>query len=166
MINIAIMGFGTIGSGVAELLMKNQKSIVAKSGQASLDIKYILDIRDFPDSPYADKFTKNFDDILNDPEVTIVAEVIGGMKFSYGYVKACLENGKNVYPEELEYLISKSVEGVAEVDNGSAVASVIEVFKLVELDEELLGKAVIEKDEDNQLQKALEVLEEKIKTAQ
>ena len=62
---IAIMGFGTIGSGVAELLLKNQKSIVVKSGQASLEVKHILDIRDFTGHELEKYFTKDFNDILN-----------------------------------------------------------------------------------------------------
>ena len=75
---IAIMGFGTIGSGVAELLLKNQKSIVAKSGQASLEIKYILDIRDFSNHELGKYFTRDFNDILNDPSVGIVVACMGG----------------------------------------------------------------------------------------
>ena len=109
MSKIAVLGYGVVGSGTVELFYKNKDKICAKSGK-DLDIKYILDIRDFPDSPYADKFTKNFDDILNDPEVTIVAEVIGGMKFSYGYVKACLEKGKNVVTSNKELVAEKGAE--------------------------------------------------------
>ena len=85
MSKIAVLGYGVVGSGTVELFYKNKEKIIRSAGK-ELDIKYILDIRDFPDSPYADKFTKNFDQIVNDPEVTIVAEVIGGLKFSYGYV--------------------------------------------------------------------------------
>ncbi len=109
MSKIAVLGYGVVGSGTVELFYKNKEKICAKSGK-DLDIKYILDIRDFPDSPYADKFTKNFDDIANDPEVTIVAEVIGGMKFSYGYVKTCLEKGKNVVTSNKELVAEKGAE--------------------------------------------------------
>ena len=83
---IAIMGFGTIGSGVAELLLKNQKSIVAKSGQASLEVKHILDIRDFSGHELEKYFTKDFNDILNDPAVSIVVECMG------------IDKGKVVFP--------------------------------------------------------------------
>lgn len=87
---IAIMGFGTIGSGVAELLLKNQKSIVAKSGQASLEIKHILDIRDFKGHELEKYFTKDFNDILNDPAVSIVVECMGGTEPAYEYVSKSL----------------------------------------------------------------------------
>ncbi|MGN0675583.1 MAG: homoserine dehydrogenase [Oscillospiraceae bacterium] len=109
MSKIAVLGYGVVGSGTVELFYKNKEKIISKAGK-DLDIKYILDIRDFPDSPYADKFTKNFDDIINDPEVTIVAEVIGGLKFSYGYVKACLEKGKNVVTSNKELVAEKGAE--------------------------------------------------------
>ena len=109
MSKIAVLGYGVVGSGTVELFYKNKDKICTKAGK-ELDIKYILDIRDFPDSPYADKFTKNFDDIVNDPEVTIVAEVIGGLRFSYGYVKACLENGKNVVTSNKELVAEKGAE--------------------------------------------------------
>ncbi|MBR6242390.1 MAG: homoserine dehydrogenase, partial [Ruminococcus sp.] len=72
-VKIAVLGHGVVGSGVCELFYKNKKSIEKRAGE-EMDIKYILDLRDFPDSPYKEKFTKNFDDILNDDEVTSVAE--------------------------------------------------------------------------------------------
>ncbi len=109
MSKIAVLGYGVVGSGTVELFYKNKEKIIRSAGK-ELDIKYILDIRDFPDSPYADKFTKNFDQIVNDPEVTIVAEVIGGLKFSYGYVKACLEKGKNVVTSNKELVAEKGAE--------------------------------------------------------
>ena len=84
---VAVMGFGTVGSGVAELLDKNHDSIVKKSMQDSLELKYILDIRDFPDSPYKDKLIKDFNIILNDPEIEIVVETMGGVTFAYDFVK-------------------------------------------------------------------------------
>ena len=107
---IAIMGFGTIGSGVAELLLKNQKSIVAKSGQASLDIKYILDIRDFPDHELSECFTKDFNDILNDPSVGIVVECMGGTKPAYEYVSKSLMAGKSVVSSNKELVAAKGFE--------------------------------------------------------
>jgi len=107
---IAIMGFGTIGSGVAELLLKNQKSIVAKSGQASLDIKYILDIRDFPDHELSECFTKDFNDILNDPSVGIVVECMGGTEPAYEYVSKSLMAGKSVVSSNKELVAAKGFE--------------------------------------------------------
>ncbi len=109
MSKIAVLGYGVVGSGTVELFYKNKEKIIRSAGR-DMDIKYILDIRDFPDSPYADKFTKNFDDILNDPEVTVAAEVIGGLKYSYGYVKACLEKGKSIVTSNKELVAEKGAE--------------------------------------------------------
>ena len=107
---IAIMGFGTIGSGVAELLLKNQKSIVAKSGQASLDIKYILDIRDFSNHELGKYFTRDFNDILNDPNVGIVVECMGGTEPAYEYVSKSLKAGKSVVSSNKELVAAKGYE--------------------------------------------------------
>ena len=68
MVYVAVMGHGVVGSGVVEVL-ENHRESIAKRAKEEINIKYILDIRDFPDSPYADKFTKSFDDILNDDGV-------------------------------------------------------------------------------------------------
>ncbi len=107
---IAIMGFGTIGSGVAELLLKNQKSIVARSGQASLDIKYILDIRDFSNHELGKFFTTDFNDILNDDAVDIVVECMGGTEPAYEYVSKCLKAGKSVVSSNKELVAAKGYE--------------------------------------------------------
>ena len=104
------MGFGTIGSGVAELLLKNNKSIVAKSGQTSMDIKYILDIRDFDDHPLHNCFTKNFDDIVNDPSVRVVVECMGGLEPAFTYVSSCLAAGKDVVTSNKELVAEKGYE--------------------------------------------------------
>ena len=72
-----------------------------------MDIKYILDLRDFPDSPYKDKFTKDFIDILNDDEVTSVAECMGGVEPAFTFVKACLEKGKSVSTSNKELVAEK-----------------------------------------------------------
>ena len=95
MVYIAVMGHGVVGSGVLEVFYKNNKSIISKAG-VDMDIKYILDLRDFPGLPYSDKFVKSFDPIINDPEVKIVVEVMGGLHPSHEYVKRCLEAGKSV----------------------------------------------------------------------
>ncbi len=104
------MGFGTIGSGVAELLLKNNKSIVAKSGQASMEIKYILDIRDFDNHALRDCFTKNFDDIVNDPSVRVVVECMGGLEPAFTYVSSCLAAGKDVVTSNKELVAEKGYE--------------------------------------------------------
>lgn len=107
---VAVMGFGTVGSGVVELIYKNHDSIVKRSMQDSLELKYILDIRDFPDSPYKDKFTKDFNVILNDPEVQIVVETMGGVTFAYDFVKKLLLAGKSVVTSNKELVAQKGYE--------------------------------------------------------
>ncbi len=109
---IAVLGYGVVGSGTVEVFYKNKESLEKKAG-CELDIKYILDIRDFEDSPYKDKFVKDFDIILNDPEVTVIAEVIGGLKFSYPYVKSALEAGKSVVTSNKELVAAKGAELLA-----------------------------------------------------
>ena len=81
MAKVAIMGFGTVGSGVAEVLAGNAASIEKKAGEP-VEVKYILDLREFPDSPFADKIVHDFSVIENDPEVTVVAECIGGARIA------------------------------------------------------------------------------------
>ncbi|MBE6801605.1 MAG: homoserine dehydrogenase [Ruminococcaceae bacterium] len=107
---VAIMGFGTIGSGVAEVILKNQKSIVAKCGHSSLDIKYILDIRDFSNHELGRYFTTDFNDILNDASVGIVVECMGGTKPAYEYVSACLKAGKSVVSSNKELVAAHGYE--------------------------------------------------------
>lgn len=107
---VAVMGFGTVGSGVAELLDKNHDSIVKKSMQDSLELKYILDIRDFPDSPYKDKLIKDFNIILEDPEIEIVVETMGGVTFAYDFVKKLLLAGKSVVTSNKELVAQYGYE--------------------------------------------------------
>jgi homoserine dehydrogenase len=109
MVEIAVMGYGTVGSGVVEVLTKHVESIAARAKE-QIDIKYILDLRDFPGSPFENKFTKSFDTILNDPEVRIVVEVMGGLHPAYDYVKKCLENGKSVVTSNKELVAAKGAE--------------------------------------------------------
>ena len=93
---VAVMGFGTVGSGVAELIYKNHDSIVKKSMQDSLEVKYILDIRDFPDNQFADKMIKDFNIILNDPEIELVCEFMGGEQPAADFMLRALISGKSV----------------------------------------------------------------------
>ena len=109
MVKVAVLGHGTVGSGVVELFTQNAKSITSRAGQA-MEVKRILDIREFPDLPYADKFTKNFDDILNDPEITIVAEVMGGLSPAFEFTKSLLEHGKSVVTSNKELVASRGAE--------------------------------------------------------
>ncbi|MCD7733461.1 MAG: homoserine dehydrogenase [Oscillospiraceae bacterium] len=106
---IAVMGFGVVGSGTVELFYQN-KDVIEKRCGRELDIKYILDLRDFPGSPFIDKFTKNFDDILNDPEIKVVAEVMGGKTFAYDYTKRLLSKGVSVVTSNKELVASHGAE--------------------------------------------------------
>ncbi|MEI6580497.1 MAG: homoserine dehydrogenase, partial [Eubacteriales bacterium] len=92
---VAIIGYGVVGSGVAELFTKNHDSIVKRSTQAQLELKYILDLRDFPGDANEALFIKSFDTILNDDEVKIVVETMGGLHPAYEYTLACLKAGKS-----------------------------------------------------------------------
>lgn len=112
MAKIAVLGYGVVGSGTVEVFYKNKESLEKKAGE-ELDIKYILDVRDFPDSPYADKFVKDFNVILNDPEVSVVSEVIGGLKPAYDFVKSALSAGKSVVTSNKELVAAKGAELLA-----------------------------------------------------
>lgn len=109
MAKIAVLGYGVVGSGTVELFYKNKESIIKKAGK-ELDIKYILDIRDFPGNPYESKLTKSIDDIWNDDEVTLVAEVMGGINPAFDFVKGCLERGKSVVTSNKELVAKKGAE--------------------------------------------------------
>ena len=117
-VNVAVMGHGVVGSGVAEVILNHKESISAKI-KKELNIKYILDLRDFPNLPYSNLFTKNFDDILNDDSVDIVVEVMGGVHPAYDFVKACLEKGKSVATSNKELVAEKGAEllKIAEKNN-------------------------------------------------
>ncbi len=95
MIQVAVMGYGTVGSGVVEVIEKNKEEINKKSGE-DINIKYILDLRDFPEDPYADKVVHDVELILNDPEVKIICETMGGLKPAYDFTKRALQAGKSV----------------------------------------------------------------------
>ena len=101
MIQVAILGHGVVGSGVAEVLRQNHETITHKAGD-SIEIKRILDLRSFPDLPYASLFTTSFDEILNDPDIRIVVETMGGLHPAYDYVKACRLTGKSVVTSNKE----------------------------------------------------------------
>ena len=109
MIKFAVMGFGTVGAGVAEILQKNSALLEARLGEP-IELKYILDIRDFPDSPLHDRFTKNFDDICNDEEVKVVVETMGGLHPAFDFVKRCLEKGKSVVTSNKELVAAKGAQ--------------------------------------------------------
>ncbi len=95
MVQVAIMGYGTIGSGVAEIIAQNAEQISKGCGQ-DVALKYVLDLRDFPGSPVEDKIVHDFSVIEKDPEVNVVVETMGGLNPSYPFVKASLLAGKHV----------------------------------------------------------------------
>ena len=109
MAKIAIMGFGTVGSGVLEVCRRNAASIARRAGEP-VEVKYILDVRDFSDSPDAALFTKDIHDILGDPEVRVVVETIGGTRFAYPYVRQCLESGRSVCTSNKEMVATYGAE--------------------------------------------------------
>lgn len=95
MIKVAIMGYGTIGSGVYEVLKTNKQVIAADVGQ-DVEVKYILDLREFPGTEVEEKIIHDFSVIAEDEEIQIVVETMGGLNPAYSFVKTCLEAGKHV----------------------------------------------------------------------
>ena len=109
MIQVAVMGYGTVGSGVVEVIEKNKEEINKKSNEA-LNIKYILDLRDFPGDPYEDKIVHDVEVILNDPEVQIICETMGGLKPAYEFTKRALMSGKSVCTSNKELVATHGPE--------------------------------------------------------
>ena len=109
MVDVAIIGHGVVGSGVAEIII-NHNELISQKAKRKINLKYILDIREFENLPYSNKFTKNFEDILNDDDVKVVIETAGGATFAYEYVKACLLKGKSVVTSNKELVASKGAE--------------------------------------------------------
>lgn len=105
MIKIALLGYGTIGSGVVEVIDTNQDKLLEKSGHR-IEIKYVLDLRDFPDDPIQKKIVHDYSIILNDPEIEIVVECMGGTEPAYTFVKSALLAGKSVCTSNKE-LVAK-----------------------------------------------------------
>lgn len=95
MINVAVLGYGTVGSGVVEVINTNHESINKRAGQ-EINVKYVLDLRDFPGDPVEKILVHDYEQIVNDPEVDIVVEVMGGVEPAYTFVKKALLAGKNV----------------------------------------------------------------------
>lgn len=109
MVYTAIMGHGTVGSGVAQIMIGHE-SLVKEKIKDDIEVKYILDLRDFEGLPYSDKFIKDFNIILNDDDVKIVVEVMGGINPAFDFVKACLEKGKSVVTSNKELVAAKGAE--------------------------------------------------------
>lgn len=119
MISVAIMGHGTVGSGVAEILTTHKQKLFKAVGE-ELYVKHILDLREFPDSPLTDRFTKNFEDIVNDIEVRVVVEVMGGTNPAYDFVKRCLQAGKSVVTSNKELVAKHGAELLAVAKENNA----------------------------------------------
>ena len=119
MISVAIMGHGTVGSGVAEILTTHKQKLFKAVGE-ELYVKHILDLREFPDSPLADRFTKNFEDIVNDIEVRVVVEVMGGTNPAYDFVKRCLQAGTSVVTSNKELVAKHGAELLAVAKENNA----------------------------------------------
>ncbi len=112
MIKAAVMGYGTIGSGVVEVLATNGESIAKRVGDG-IEVKYVLDLRDFPGDPIQDKIVHDYQVIANDPEVSIVVETMGGVEPAYTFVKTMLEAGKHVTTSNKALVAEKGAELLA-----------------------------------------------------
>ena len=131
MVNIAVLGYGTVGSGVVEVINTNHASINKRAG-ADINIKYVLDLRDFPGDPVEKVLVHDYEVIVNDPEVDIVVEVMGGIEPAYTFVKRALESGKSVCtsnkalvakhgPELMEIAREKNINFLFEASCGGGI---------------------------------------------
>lgn len=109
MIKVAILGYGTVGSGVFEIINENKEILIANAGD-EIQVKYVLDLRDFPGDPCENVLVHDYNIILNDPEVEVVIEVMGGLKPAYDFVKAALEAGKSVCTSNKELVAKYGAE--------------------------------------------------------
>lgn len=112
MVKIAILGFGTVGSGVAEVILKNHVGIAARAAE-EIQVKYIVDVRDFPESPFEDLVVHDFAQVERDPEVQIVVETIGGATVAYDFTKRALLAGKSVVTSNKELVATHGAELLA-----------------------------------------------------
>lgn len=151
MCKVAVMGYGTIGSGVVEVLTTNKAVIAERTGE-EVEVKYVLDLRDFPGSPVEKLLVKDYKVIVDDPEVEVVVETMGGVKPAYQFVKECLENGKNVCtsnkelvaahgPELLQIARDKNVNFLFEASVGGGIPIIRPLTKCLTADviEEITG---------------------------
>ena len=144
MINVAILGYGVIGSGVYQVINENQE-IVAKNAGDSIKVKSVLDLREFPGSPIEGILTHDFNDILNDDEIDIVVEVMGGTGAAYKFVKASLEAGKSVVtsnkalvaaygPELIQIAKDKNINFMFEASVGGGIPIIRPLTKCLTAD--------------------------------
>ncbi len=109
MISVALMGHGVVGSGVAEILTTHKQKLFSSLGE-EIYLKHILDLREFPESPLADRFTKDFEDIISDMDVRVVIETMGGLNPAYEFTKRCLKEGKSVVTSNKELVARHGAE--------------------------------------------------------
>ncbi len=109
MINVAVLGYGTVGSGVVEVIEKNKEMVNKKSAE-ELNVKYILDLRDFPGDPYENKVIHDFNVILEDEDVSIICETMGGVGAAYQFTRQALEKGKSVCTSNKELVAAHGPE--------------------------------------------------------
>ncbi len=144
MINVAVLGYGTIGSGVVEVLNMNQEIVTRNAGQ-EVRVKYVLDIRSFPGNPIENMLVHDFDTILNDPEIDIVVEVMGGTTPAYEYVKSALLAGKNVCtsnkalvaahgPELIQIAREKNINFLFEASVGGGIPIIRPILRSLNVD--------------------------------
>lgn len=110
---VAVMGYGTVGSGVVEVIETHDKSISKRTGGEVLEVSHILDLRDFPGDAHESIFTKDFNDILNDEEVKVVAETMGGVNPAFDFTMKLLKAGKSVVTSNKELVAQKGLELLA-----------------------------------------------------
>lgn len=118
MINIAVLGYGTVGSGVVEVIGTNKKEIMNKAGD-EIYVKYILDLRDFPGDPYEDRVVHDYEVILNDPDIKIICETMGGIKPAFDFTKKALERGISVCTSNKELVAAHGVELIKIAENNN-----------------------------------------------
>ena len=109
MIKVAVLGYGTVGSGVVEVIERNRAEVGRRAGE-EISVKYILDLRDFPGDPYEDRVVHDFNVILEDAEIGIVCEVMGGVGPAYQFTKQALEAGKSVCTSNKELVAKHGAE--------------------------------------------------------
>ncbi len=116
---IAVMGYGTVGSGVVEVIETHNDIISSRTGGEPLEVARILDLRDFPNDPHRSIFTKNFNDILNDDEIKIVAETMGGINPAFDFTSKLLKKGKAVVTSNKELVAQKGLELLEAAEEGN-----------------------------------------------
>lgn len=109
MVKVAVLGYGTVGSGIVEIIKTNQDVVNKKAGN-EIDVKYILDLREFPGDPYENLVVHDAEVILNDPEVVVIAEAMGGLEPAYTYTKRALSAGKSVCTSNKELVAKHGAE--------------------------------------------------------